>query len=64
MEAYQQRVVDEKNELDYKREALHDFLHTDTYAGLSNGERGELQAQYIVMGNYSDILQTRIERFE
>ena len=64
MKPHQQRVVDERNDLDVKREKLHDFLHTDTYAKLDDGERGTLQAQYIVMGNYSDILQIRIEIFQ
>lgn len=63
MEDYQQRVIDEKNGLDEKRNKLKDFLYTDIYANLPDGERGNLQAQYMVMGNYSDILQTRIEGF-
>jgi hypothetical protein len=63
LQPHQQRVVDEKNELDFKREALRDFLYTDTFAALPDGERGLMQAQYILMGNYSDILQSRIEGF-
>lgn len=63
MEAYQQRVVDEKAELDEKREKLRDFLYTDNFAAMKDGDRGLLQAQYIIMGNYSGILQSRIEGF-
>jgi hypothetical protein len=60
---HQQRVVDEKNELDTKREALGNFLYSDTFANMNDGDRGLMQAQYIIMGNYSDILQSRIEGF-
>jgi hypothetical protein len=63
MKEHQQRVKDEKIELDYKREKLREFLYTDTFAKLNDGERGLLSAQYIIMGNYSDILQTRVEGF-
>ena len=63
METYQQRVVDEKSELDDKRKKLEEFLYTDTFVSLNDGERGLLQTQYILMGNYSDVLQSRIEGF-
>ena len=63
MQPHQQRVINEKIELDKNREKLRKFLYTDVYANLNDGERGSLQAQYIVMGHYSDILQMRIEGF-
>lgn len=63
MQPHQWRVVDEKSDLDGKREKLREFLYTDTFASLNDGERGLLQAQYIVMGNYLDVLQSRIEGF-
>jgi len=63
MQPHQQRVVDEKKELDEKREKLYEFLHTDIYEGLADGERADLQAQYWAMGFYSNILDSRISRF-
>lgn len=63
MQPHQQRVIDEKAELDGKREKLRDFLHTDIYANLSDGEREDLQAQHTVMEHYSGILESRVSRF-
>lgn len=63
LQPHQQRVVDEKIELDEKREKLGIFLYTDIYAGLPDEERGDLHAQYTVMGHYSGILISRIGRF-
>ena len=63
MKDFQQRVVDEKCDLDEKIERLDEFLYTDIFAKLNDGDRGLLQAQYIIMSNYSGILQSRIEGF-
>lgn len=61
MEAHQQRVVDEKTELDVKLKKLSDFLETDKFKSLDEKERYLLKRQHEYMSNYSDILEERIE---
>ena len=66
MEPHQQRVVvvvEEKKELDEKRQELTDFMHGDVYAGLGAVDQGLLMVQLVAMGNYSDALCRRIELF-
>ncbi len=63
LQPYQQRVVDEKAELDEKREKLGKFIESDAYQALSEPERDLLSRQAIVMAEYSDILGTRIATF-
>lgn len=63
MEPYQQRVVDEKNELDTKRGNLMAFFSTSVFLRLDQGEKDRLRTQHLVMGIYSDILNQRIEAF-
>jgi hypothetical protein len=63
MLAYQQRVVDEKAELDEKREKLLAFFNTDLFHGLGQAEKDRLRIQHSVMGVYSEILHQRITAF-
>jgi hypothetical protein len=63
MLAYQQRVVDEKAELDEKREKLLAFFNTDLFRGLGQSEKDRLRIQYSVMGVYSEILHQRVTAF-
>lgn len=60
MEAYQQRVVDEKDELDGKVAKLRLYLKTGNYFGLSRDEQGRMLRQYLLMREYSDVLGERI----
>lgn len=61
---YQQRVVDEKVELDAKIAKLKDFINESPMFGkLSLNEQKRLQKQYVYMDNYSDILGFRINAF-
>lgn len=60
---HQQRVVDEKAELDTKLEKLIPFLSSDTCHALSFDERGRLKRQAEVMEMYSGILGARIAAF-
>lgn len=64
MEPHQQRVIDEKRELDEKREKLLSFLNTDLFHGLDQAEKDRLRTQFQVMGVYSDILHQRISAFQ
>lgn len=60
---HQQRVVDEKSELDGKLEKLQLFFSSVTFIGLSGAEQSRLQAQAGVMRAYSFILGERIAAF-
>lgn len=63
MELFQQRVVDEKTELDIKVLKLETFLNTDIFKSLDKDEQVRLVQQYVVMKRYSEILQSRINHF-
>lgn len=63
MQPHQQRVVDEKTELDTKHLALSKFFSTDIYKNLDIDEQDRLCRQYDIMEEYSDILAERIEAF-
>lgn len=60
---HQQRVIDEKAELDCKLEKLIPFLSSDTCHGLPFDERSRLKRQADVMKEYSSILGERISAF-
>lgn len=60
---FQQRVIDEKAELDCKLEKLIPFLSSDTCHGLPFDERSRLKRQADVMKEYSSILGERISAF-
>jgi len=60
---HQQRVVDEKAELDTKLEKLIPFLSSDTCHSLPFDERSRLKRQADVMAEYSTILGERIASF-
>jgi hypothetical protein len=63
MAPHQQRVIDEKTELDDKREKLLAFFNTDLFRGLDQAEKDRLRTQHGVMGVYSEILHQRIAAF-
>ena len=60
---HQQRVVDEKNELDRKLTALRIFIIGDLYHTLPADEKDRLFRQSQIMSDYSDILSERIAAF-
>ena len=60
---HQQRVIDEKAELDERRAKLAAFAHTEMFAGLPQDEQTRLEHQGFHMGAYSDILAQRIANF-
>jgi hypothetical protein len=61
---HQQRVVDEKLELDGKIGKLDEFIeHSPVYKRLGGKEQKRLCRQYDVMYEYSDILGERIDAF-
>lgn len=63
MAPHQQRVVEEKAELDAKRDKLRVFINGDEFKALDTDERGRLDQQFQVMAQYSIILGKRIAAF-
>lgn len=63
MLAHQQRVVDEKSDLDDKAAKLSGFLDSSIFQSLDWREQGRLREQLAVMKRYSAILGERIENF-
>ena len=60
---YQQRVVDEKKDLDRKIENLQTFIGMMAYDDIDNGEKSRMRIQLEIMGTYSCILGERIAHF-
>lgn len=63
MQPHQQRVVDEKRDLDEKREKLGQFKNTDLFASLPWQEQERLNTQAHIMTMYSAVLGERIAAF-
>ena len=64
MEPYQDRVVEEREELSKKLGQLGEFLGSEVYSGLPAGEQRLLVRQHQLMFEYGAILGKRIEKFE
>ena len=63
MQPHQQRVVDEKMELDSKISKLDVFIHGPLYPTLADPERMRLMRQFCHMKDYSNVLGERIAAF-
>ena len=66
LQQHQQRVIDEKKELDEKLAKLDKFIKSDNFesiVGISD-ECNRLREQAICMAAYSDILNARIVAFK
>jgi hypothetical protein len=63
MQPHQQRVVDEKNELDSKLAKLNSFIGGEIFHSLPAEERIRLAKQAGIMKDYSDVLSERISVF-
>jgi hypothetical protein len=63
MQPHEQRVVEERDELQTKTRKLGEFLETQTYSNLPYEDRKLLNIQHATMQAYSEILNTRIGRF-
>ena len=57
---FQQRVIDEKKELDIKLSKLIDFQGNIIFKGLTQEDKKLLKSQVTAMKKYSDILGKRI----
>lgn len=63
LQDFQQRVVDEKQELDDKLDKLRVFLRSDRALALDFTDRSLLVMQERAMTDYTSILADRINRF-
>lgn len=63
MQPFQQRVVDEKRELDDKSEKLLAFINGEVFPTLPPGEQERMNRQWQFMNGYSGVLGERIEAF-
>jgi hypothetical protein len=63
MKPFQKRVIEEKAELDAKRDKLVDFFDTETFDDLWDDEKDRLILQKKAMDEYSRILGERIANF-
>lgn len=64
MLAYQERVVDEKRELDKKIEALSAFMNGAIFDTVPREEQARLHWQIVAMKSYSAALGERIAAFQ
>jgi len=64
MEAFQERVVQERINLDEKITKLNGFMRSSTFTSLDEYEQERLRRQYEAMITYSSILMERISHFE
>jgi len=64
MKEYQQRVIDEKKDLDIKIERLIDFISGDVFKQLLLPEQRRLKRQKGIMELYSDVLNERITQMK
>ena len=63
MQPFQQRVVDEKKELDDKLSKLIPFLISETFKAVPPAEQARLIKQSDIMKEYSEVLGERIAEF-
>ena len=63
MMEYQQRVMDEKNQLAERLGKLNDFMLGTVFLSLTNDEKNRLNRQGKIMQLYLDVLEERVEAF-
>jgi len=63
MKGFQQRVVDEKVELDKRINKLREFISGDVFDSVSIAEQERMNKQLEIMWQYSNILAERIAAF-
>lgn len=63
MTSHQQRVRDEKADLDFKIANLRAFIGIDDFAALHQFEQERLRRQLMYMAGYANVLEERIKAF-
>jgi len=60
---YQQRVITERDNLVSKKVALSAFILSEVFATVDETEKKRMQHQEVIMGEYIQILDDRINNF-
>lgn len=63
LQPHQQRVVEERDQLQERTVKLRAFFATETFGSLEKEERDDLVRQSAIMGQYLAVLGRRVERF-
>jgi hypothetical protein len=63
MEAFRQRVIQERDELVNRRDKIEEFLQGSVFETLDAAEQKRMIIQYGLMNGYADILNERIAAF-
>ena len=63
LQPHQQRVVEERAELEDKLGKLQAFITGESFATLSDAEQGQLVLQHKLMKSYALILKRHIDAF-
>lgn len=63
MQAWQERVMQEKKELDEKWGRLIAFIASPDFERLDKPEQNRMRRQENIMAQYSEVLSERIENF-
>lgn len=63
LQPHQQRVINEKAELDARLESLLNFLNSETFAGLPEAEQARMRCQSFFMRGLASVLADRISAF-
>jgi hypothetical protein len=64
MEPWQERLINEKAELDLKLERLTEFGRSPQFQALDEEEQMLINRQHSLMEDYSEVLSKRIKRFQ
>jgi hypothetical protein len=64
MQPYQQRVIEEREQLSVKYNALDTFVNGQVFLNLPGDEQDRLLRQRKIMGEYLEILDERIAAFK
>ena len=62
MEDYENRMLQEYNDLIVKTDKLYAFTNSDKFKELDKDEKYDLSAQYVAMKNYEEHLLKRLKR--
>lgn len=63
LQPHQQRVVDERTELEDKLSKLQAFITSEKFSSIPDAEQGRLVLQHHIMNCYALVLEQRIEAF-
>ena len=63
MQSWQERVIQERDDLQLKWNKLNDYKRQERFANLETHDRRLLLKQWMIMSAYLEVLNERIQRF-